>query len=269
MSDVALSVVVLTWNERDQLRRCLDHLAANPPGRALEIIVVNNGSTDATGEMLARDFPHVHAIVNPRNRGVSIGRNQGMSRATGEYVAMLDSDAYVTPGALDTLCRFLDENPGVGLVGPRLEYDDGRLQLSCRRFPTPGAMVANRVGRLADRPSRRRHLMMDDPHDQTMDVEYVLGATMVFRAELGRSLGGFDEHIPYGYDDADWAMRIWAGGWRVSYVPEAVVVHDYRRRGTRHVLSRHNVWISLSYCRARWTHRRVLRRAPWRGTTPG
>lgn len=268
MSAGGLTAVVLTWNERDQLRRCLGHLAANPPARPLEVIVVDNGSDDGTAAMLRRDFPSVRVIANPVNRGVTKGRNQGLAAASTEFVVMLDSDAYVTPGALEAMCRHLEGSPSTGMVGPRLENPDGSLQHSCRRFPTPSAMVANRVGRLAHLRSRRRHLMLDERHDVTMDVEYVLGAAMLFRRDLAARVGGFDERIPYGYDDADWALRIWADGARVTYLPAAVVVHDYRRRGTTTVLSRHNAWIAVSYVLVRWAHRRVLRAAPWAGVAP-
>ncbi len=263
MSDVAVSVVVLTWNERDQLERCLDALERFPPDRPTEVIVVDQGSTDGTLDMLSRRFRGVRVIANRRNRGVPAGRNQGMARASGRYVLMLDSDAYVREGALETLARHLDDHPSVGLVGPRLEHADGRLQLSCRRFPTPAAMIANRVSRLEGHPSRVRHLMIDVPHDRVMPVEYVLGAAMFFRAEAAADIGRFVESFQFGYEDADWGLGMWSAGWRVEYVPDATIVHDYRRRAAKRIASPQNLSIAFSYGLVALRRGRVLRRAPW------
>ena len=263
MNDVALSIVVLTWNERDQLERCLGALERYPPDRRTEVIVVDQGSTDGTLDMLSRRFRWVRVIANRRNRGVPAGRNQGMKRASGRYILMLDSDAYVREGALEMLARRLDDHPRVGLVGPRLEHADGSLQLSCRRFPTPAAMIANRVSRLEGRPSRARHLMIGEPHDRVMQVQYVLGAAMFFRAEAAADLGRFVESFQFGYEDADWGLGMWSAGWRVEYVPEATIVHDYRRRAAKRIMSPQNLSIAFSYALVALRRRGVLRRAPW------
>lgn len=264
MSTAELSVVILSWNEREQLDRCLTALQQYPPNRAMEVIVVDQGSTDGTPEMLSERFPRVRCVANDTNRGVPAGRNQGMALASGRYLVMLDSDAYVTDGALETLARHLDENQRVGLVGPRLENTDGSLQLSCRRFPTPMAMIANRVERFEDHPSRVRHLMIGERHDQTMAVEYVLGATMFFRRAAADDVGSFVDSFQFGYEDADWALGIWSTGWRVDYLPTAMVVHDYRRRAAKKITSPQNLSIAFSYLLVVARRWRVLRSAPWR-----
>lgn len=264
MSVAEVSVVILSWNEREQLERCLGALEQHPPNRPMEVIVIDQGSGDGTLEMLAERFPDVVCVANDTNRGVPAGRNQGMALASGRYLVMLDSDAYVTDGALETLARHLDEETDVGLVGPRLENTDGSLQLSCRRFPTPMAMVANRVARLEDHPSRIRHLMIGEPHDRLMAVEYVLGATMFFRRAAAEAVGRFVESFQFGYEDADWALGMWSAGWRVDYLPAARVVHDYRRRAAKKITSPQNVSIAFSYLLVVARRWRVLRTAPWR-----
>lgn len=262
-ADARLSVVVITWNERAELARCLDALAAHPAEGVQEVIVVDNGSTDGTDLVLRRHAGRVRVIRNADNRGVTAARNQGLAAARGEHVAMLDSDAYVGPGALERLCGHLDAHPAVGMVGPQLRYEDGTLQMSCRRVPSALAVVANRlpgVRRLHDHPSRRRYLMLDEPHDRTRDVEYLLGAAMVFRRDAARRIGAFDERFGfstpggYGFDDADWALRLRGAGWGVVYLPEAVVVHGYRRRLVRRPLSRQSLGLAASYAMLRLKH---------------
>jgi GT2 family glycosyltransferase len=256
-----LSAVVITWNERPELERCLAALAEDPLGgdENGEVVVVDNGSTDGTSELLRERFPEARYLRNESNLGLGAARNQGLRAARGQYVAILDSDSYVTPGALESLCRVLDDHPDVGLVGPKLLYEDGTLQLSCRRIPSPLALVANRltsVRWLREHPARRRYLMLDDPHDRTIDVDYLLGATLVVRRDVVLPLGGFDERIRYGFDDADFALTLRGAGWRVVYHPEAVVVHGYRRRTVKQPLSRLSLALASSYVRMRLKHRR-------------
>lgn len=256
-----LSVVVLvTAGERDDLERCLASLQAYPAPGGQEVVVVDNASRDGSLEMVARRCPDATIVAHERNLGVSLGRNAGLQVARGRYIAMLDSDVTVHPHALGRLCDFLDESPEVGLVGPRIEYPDGTLQLSARRVPSPAALVANRASaspRMQRLSARRRHLMIGERLDTTIDVEYLLGAAMVFRAELSSAVGGFDPRLTlggYGFDDADWALRARATGWRVVYLPSAVVTHIYRRRLAQRTLSPRNAGMVLSYALLRAKH---------------
>lgn len=265
MTAPRLSVVAITWNEREEITRCLDAIDAHPAVGGQEVIVVDNGSSDGTLELLAARATPPIVVANRHNRGVTVARNQGLRLARGRYVLMLDSDAYVHPEALDRMCDFLDANEDVGLVGPRLLFEDGTLQMSCRRVPSALALVANRlpgVPWLHDHRSRRRYLMMDDPHDRVMDVGYLLGAAMMFRRAPVAAIGGFDERFGfstpggYGFDDADWALRFRAHGLRVVYVPEAVATHGYRRRLVgRPPLTRANIGLLVSFVLLKVKHR--------------
>jgi hypothetical protein len=153
----------------------------------------------------------------------------------------LDSDAALTPGALPRMVAALDEHPEWGLVGPRLVYDDGSLQLSARRYPPLLLPLLRRppLGRLfEDGPTVRRHLMADDPPSAARPVLYVLGACQLFRTDLARQAGPFDDKVFLGWDDADWCIRIRDAGGEVVYLPEATVIHAYRRLTNRRPVSR-------------------------------
>ena len=155
------------------------------------------------------------------NVGVA-ARNAGLRRAAGRLRMFLDSDARLTAGALPELVGFLDAHPEVGLVGPKLVYEDGTLQLSARRFPPRLLPLMRRppLGRLfEDSAPVRRHLMADERHDRTREVEYVLGACQLFTAEAQAAAGEIDPRIFFGPDDVDWCLRIRRAGLQVALPP--------------------------------------------------
>lgn len=168
----------------------------------------------------------------------------------------LDSDALLGPGALDTLAAFLDEHPDVGVVAPRMVYPDAKL--SARRFPPLFLPLMRRppLRRLVqDSPAVRRHLMADDPHDRIREVEYVLGACLLFTAEAQDAAGPVDPRTFYGPFDAEWCLRVRSAGLRVIYHAGAEVVHGYRRSTARRPLSRRAMRQLTSYARFQWQWR--------------
>jgi GT2 family glycosyltransferase len=199
------------------------------------VIVVDNGSRDGTVEMLAQRSDVV-TITNPTNRGVAPGRNQGLRAARGEFVALLDVDTVAAPGSFATLVGRLRVAPDVGLVGPKLVDPDGGLQYSCRRFPTLVDKVCRRL------PARFGRALVDDvelrwwDHAGVREVDYVIGACQVIRRTALDEVGLLDERIFYGPEDVDLCLRMHRAGWRVEYVPDAVVMH-LERRLTRKLLS--------------------------------
>lgn len=229
-----LSVVILTWNSRALLETCLAALPAATAGRTSETIVVDNGSRDGTAELLA-GRPELVLIRNPANRGVAPARNQGLRAARGTYVALLDVDTVATPGALATLVAHLEAAARVGLVGPKLVGPDGRLQYSCRRFPTLLDKVLRRLPeRLGGRVTSDVELRWWD-HASVRPVDYVIGACQVIRRAALADVGLLDERIFYGPEDVDLCLRMHRAGWGVVYVPDAVIVH-LERRVTRRLL---------------------------------
>lgn len=258
MSEPTLSIVILTWNSRALLEDCLAALPAATVPLAVETIVVDNGSRDDTEELLARR-PDLVVVRNPRNRGVAAGRNQGLRLARGEFLALLDVDTVAEPGAFTTLVSHLRATPDVGLVGPKLVGHDGVLQYSCRRFPTLFDKVMRRL------PERFGRALTDDvelrdwDHASVRDVDYVIGACQVIRRAALREVGLLDERIFYGPEDVDLCLRMHRAGWRVTYVPYAVIAH-LERRVTRKLLSvltlRHAQALGYYF----WKHRYLVTR---------
>jgi GT2 family glycosyltransferase len=127
-----LSVVVLSWNTQDLLRACLQALANDPPAQAREILVVDNGSSDGSADMVAREFPTVMLLRNTENLGYAEGNNVGARAATGKFLCLLNSDTEVRPGALDRLLEFLQSHADYAAVGPKLLNVDGSVQRAWR-----------------------------------------------------------------------------------------------------------------------------------------
>ena len=258
MSTPTLSIVILTWNSRQLLADCLAAVPAATAGIATEVIVVDNGSRDDTAALLAK-HPELVVIRNAENRGVAPGRNQGLRRARGELVAVLDVDTVPAPRAFTTLVEALRATPRAGVVAPKMVGPDGSLQYSCRRFPTLLDKLARRL------PERWGRSLADDvelrgwDHASVREVDYVIGACQVIRAAALAEVGLLDERIFYGPEDVDLCLRMRRAGWSVVYVPAAVVMH-LERRVTR------KLWSSLTARHAYalayyfWKHRYLLTR---------
>jgi N-acetylglucosaminyl-diphospho-decaprenol L-rhamnosyltransferase len=233
-----VTVVIVAHSVRGELERCLASIDAHA-GVPVQTILVDNASTDDTREWVRREHPEVELVELPQNLGVA-ARDHGLRRSRSRYTMFLDSDAALTPGALRALVAALDAHPGWGLIGPKLTYDDGGLQLSSRRFPPLLLPLLRRppLGRFFERRRTvRRHLMADDDHRRTRPVLYVLGACQLFRTDLARQAGPFDDKVFLGWDDADWCLRIRDAGGEVVYFPEVAVTHSYRRLTNRRPVS--------------------------------
>lgn len=240
-----VTIVVVASSVRPELERCFDSIV-RLAGMEVETILVDNASTDDTVDWVRATHPQIEIVTLPRNVGVA-ARDHGLRRARAPYTMFLDSDAMLTPGALPSMVEALEANPSWGLVGPRLVYADGTLQLSTRRFPPRLLPLLRRppLSRFFENGRTvRRHLMTDDPHDRTRPVLYVLGACQLFRTALARRAGPFGERVFLGWDDADWCIRIRDAGGEIVYFPEATVVHDYRRLTASQPIS-HAAWRQL------------------------
>jgi len=253
-----VSVIVIAHDVRDEVLACLGSVEEHAAPVTYEVFLVDNGSADGTAEAVLDAFPATEVIRLPRNMGTAV-RNEGLRRARGRLRMFLDSDALLTAGALPELVAYLDAHPEVGLVGPRLVYADGSLQLSARRYPPVLLPLMRRppLDRLVGDSARVRwHLMADDPHARTREVEYVLGACQVFTARAQAAAGELDERIFFGPEDIEWCFKIRRAGLRVVYHPAATVVHAYRRTSARHPLSRIALRQLSAFARFQWRWRR-------------
>ncbi len=228
-SSIDISVVIVGWNAKHYLELCLESLAAAPPRRRLEILVVDNASADGSAEMIEARFPHVKLIRSAENLGFAKGNNVAIRQCQGRYIALVNPDVIVFPGCLDALADYLDQNPKVGNVGPRILNPDSTLQSSCRRFPTLWNNFCSATG-LATRFKNSRFFagehMFFFAHDRTMAVDVLVGCFSMIRRETFDGVGLLDEGLFMYGDDVDWCRRCWKAGWQVVFYPGAEAIHD-------------------------------------------
>ncbi len=240
-----LGIVITSYNTRDLLRTCLRSVYASQGDFTFEVCVVDNASSDGSAEMVAAEFPQAHLIANAENVGYPSANNQGLrtfaftDQPTNQptFALLLNPDTELPPDALARMLGFMAEHPDAGIAGPKLVLLDGSLDLACRRsFPTPEVAFYRLAGlsRLFPRSRRfgRYNLTYLDP-DQAAEVDSVVGAFMLVRAEAIAQVGLMDgQFFMYG-EDLDWAYRIKMAGWKVYYNPAVTVLH-VKRAATRH-----------------------------------
>ena len=243
---IDLTIVIVSWNVRDLLRRCLQSIEAEArraiDGLALEIVVVDNASSDGSVEMVRAEFPHVRLVANEENRGFTVANNQGLLLGQGRYLLLLNPDTEVIDDALATMVHTMDGQPEIGALGPQLRYPDGSLQSSRRRFPTfATALVESTVVQewWGDNRVLRRYYMADTPDDAIQAVDWVVGACLLVRRQTYEQIGGLDEGFFMYSEELDWCRRIKDAGWLVVYLPKATVIHHEGRSSEQVVPARH------------------------------
>lgn len=262
MADVpTVSIVVVAFRAREHVLACLETIAAKVRV-GHEVVVVDDGSGDGTPEAVRSAHPGVTVVARAINGGLVAGRNDGLRAARGRYVLMLDADTRVREGAVEALVDALESRPGVGLVGPRLVYPDGSLQLSSFRFP-PVLLPLLRRGPYArwidpDPPMHRHHQMREWDHASERPVVWLAGAAQMYRRELPERLGPYDPRISsYGGEDIDWCLRVWAAGLEVRYVASAVIEHHFQQVTRRKPFGRASLRALVDWYYIQLKHRRL------------
>jgi len=235
-----LSVIIVNWNTRDDLGRCLASLVPARDQMALEVVVVDNGSTDGSPGLVARRFPWVRVLALRRNLGFAAANNRGFAVTSGRHRLLLNPDCVVHGDALAQLVAHADADPAIGLLGPRLLNSDGSLQASCRHFPTLAALAFRNtpLGELFPRnPWAARYLMAELDHERRQTVDWLSGACLLARGEFLAQVGGLDERFFMYVEDMDWGRRAWGHGWQVVYLPSAEVTHHIGRSSDQRPLA--------------------------------
>ncbi|HEY0759756.1 MAG TPA: glycosyltransferase family 2 protein [Acidisarcina sp.] len=228
ISTPAISILIVSFNTRDILRECLQSVQAATGKLDIETIVVDNCSRDGSAAMLRADFPAVLLIESEKNLGFGGANNLAWERARGQYIVLLNSDAFLREDTLRLSLQKMAADPGVGLAGGRLVGRDGALQPSARMFPGYLRQLLTMSGLAARYPSSRFFGQPDrtwaDPM-KTAEVDWVPGAYSIIRADLLQRIGFFDPRFFLYYEEVDLCLRIKQAGFKVMYWPEIEVVH--------------------------------------------
>ncbi len=222
----SVSVIIVSYNTRDMTLGCLRTLFDQTRDVDLDVWVVDNASRDGSCDAIRQEFSQVHVIENPDNAGFGAANNRALTQARGDWFLLLNSDAFVQDGAIQTMVEYAQAHPQVGVVGPKLLNKDGSLQRSCYRFPGPLHSWLENLWIASLLPSR---LAWSDlrrwAHDEERLVDWVSGACFLVRREAWEKAGGFDERFFMYAEETDWQRSIVAQGWSVAFVPQAVVTH--------------------------------------------
>lgn len=226
ITTMRLSVLIVNWNTRDDLERCLSALEL-PCGDS-QTIVVDNDSSDGSVDMVRARFPEVTVLALDRNLGYAEGNNLAADAASGDWLLLLNPDTVVRAGAVDTLIRFLEDHPQGALAAPKLVSLDGSTQASVRGMPTPIALFAawfhlDRV--LGPRGSLTSYRLPGFDYERTQTAPQPMASAWMLRREAWEQVGPFDPTFPLFFNDVDWCLRALTRGWDIWYVAEAEVVH--------------------------------------------
>jgi GT2 family glycosyltransferase len=238
MSVPNLSISIVSLNTCDLLRKCLASLYGSAGQIAVEVIVVDNHSNDATRAMLLAEFPQVRLIQMDRNEGYTRPMNLGLRGGQGRYLMQLNPDTVVQPGMLDALLAFMDAHPQVGICTPKVLNRDGSLQMQCRRSAArPWDVITYFSGLSKLFPHSRlfgRYLMTYMGEDDTYPVEAVSGSCMLIRRAVVEQIGYLDESYFAYQEDSDFCFRARQAGWEIYYVPAGRLVHFGGHGGSLH-----------------------------------
>ncbi len=231
MKDV--SILIVHYNTPGLLRQTLKGIRRSAPRIGYEVIVVDNNPNLRIEEMVAKEFPETIIITSPENLGYGKGMNLAIKKASGRYIFVGNPDICLFPGVFEELVAFMDEHADVGMVGPQLLNPDGSIQYSCYRFMHPSVILYRRVPLLGKMKKAKqtvdKYLMKDFDHQETRDVDYLLGAAILVRRKALDEVGLFDPRYFMYFEDQDLCRRFWKAGWRVVYHPKVKLVHYHRR----------------------------------------
>jgi GT2 family glycosyltransferase len=221
-----LSIIIVNWNSVKFLQACLTSIYACVEGISFEVLVIDNASWDGCMEMLAEDFPAVHAIQSEENTGFAKANNRCFEQSRGENILFLNPDTEILGPAIQTMLRFLQESPSAGIVGAKLLNSDFSIQTSCiQRFPTA-------LNQLLDFDYLRKAFPSADlwgtaplASDIATPVEVVSGACLMIRRDVFLAAGKFDEGYFMYSEDVDLCFQVRKQGRGNYFVPQAQVVH--------------------------------------------
>ena len=231
-----INIVIVNYKMKENIEKCLSSLFQDLDGSTLDVqvVVVDNSPQDGLGNILKEKFPQVLYVEQTGNVGFGKSQNRGMKAVEAKYYFALNPDTILHVGqkTLDRFYAFMENNPKVGMSGPKLLYPDGTLQYSCWRFPPFFQPFYQRTKLGKTKHGEKRvayHHMKDFDHNHTMPVDALMGSAMFVRKEAIDRVGMFDERFFMYYEDIDWSLRMWESGWPVYYLHDVVLTHIHGR----------------------------------------
>jgi GT2 family glycosyltransferase len=234
-SAVDVSVLIVNWNTCGYLRECLRSIQHTVKGLEFEVIVVDNASTDGSAAMVRSEFPWATLLASPENLGFARGNNLALSRASGEFLLVLNPDVVLLDGTLEGLVTFARETSDAGVISPKLLNPDRTLQNFHGRIPTLSTLffLYTHIGMGLDKHLLRHRIRRRDRYEVYGDFQEVLAfsdggagfcCTLIPRRVI-RQIGFMDERFPVFFNDGDFGVRLFREGYRAYLLPQAQAVH--------------------------------------------
>ena len=222
-----LAVIIVSTNQAHWLPACLPSVFSRSGAISLDLVVVDNGSTRDTRDLVERDFPDARVVVCA-NHGFAHANNEALKTVDSRYVLFLNPDTELLEGTLAELLAELDSRPGVGLAGVRQVNADGKVDPTMRRFPSVARAFGDALGleRLASRPaSLGERELAGDRYDREFESDWTIGSFMLVRRESLAAVGGFDERFFAYSEEVDLCLRIKRAGWQIVHLPTVTILH--------------------------------------------
>lgn len=226
-----LSIIIVSYNVKEYLIRCLESILKSKDYKDVvsEIFVVDNHSEDNSFEMVKNKFPEVSLFSNHKNLGFAKACNQGIKKAKGDYILLLNPDTVFPEKGFEKAFVFMEKNKNVGILGCKMIDKEGKLLYSARTFPSLSTSVASSHSILnrffPGNPLSKRYLLKDLDHSSPVEVDWVSGSCLLARKSMLDKIGLLDENYFMYAEDVDLCYRAKKGGWEVVYFPEVSFVH--------------------------------------------
>ncbi len=228
MNQIDISIIIVSWNVKNLLKHCLESIYKNQGNVKLEVIVIDNASKDGSAEMVKENFPEINLIANQENSGFGRANNQGLDKAKGRYILLLNPDTIILPGNFELALKRMEENLKIGILGAQTLNPDMSLQPSIRRFPKflPIFLIFIKIAKFfPNLKSLKNYFAVDFDYQKPQPVQQVAGSYMLVRKELIDEIGLFDENFFIWFEEVDLCRRTSLAGWEVYYDPEPKLIH--------------------------------------------
>lgn len=224
-----VDIVIVNYKSEGCLLKCLDSICRSLNGISAAVRIQNNDPEVDLADLLQL-YPYVSINNNKKNIGFAAAVNMALRHCHAPYVLILNPDTYLNDRFFENILSFLEDQPDIGILGPKILDLHGKVQGSARSFPTPLTAFFGRSTTLSrlfpNNPLTRSNILnFKSKDDNPMEVDWVSGACMVARTRAIESVGLFDQQFFMYWEDADWCKRMWKNGWKVVYYPKAAIVH--------------------------------------------
>lgn len=227
---IDLSIIIVSYNTKEFLKKCLLSIAQHKPNKfTVEVIIVDNHSTDGSSNLVKKEFPKVVLIENEKNLGFSKANNRGIQKAKGRYILFLNPDTELSQNVISEMVAFMDKNREVGAATCKILMPNGKMDEACHRgFPTPWGAFSYFLGLSKLFPRSRlfsSYTLGWKNFEKIHKIDACAGAFMMVRRKAGEEIGWWDENYFWYGEDLDFCYRLKEKGWEIDFVPTVSILH--------------------------------------------